>query len=382
MLERPSMHVASFGRLIAARGFVLASMLLAGALAGCGSTSPYSPISPLSNASLGRPPAGDAVVRAWGRSLMHVPLPGAGCFKASYPAGAWSRIACSKPLRLPVPRIGKVDPAIIGAGKDYALSVSPHLISTAIGSFPDVTGVTRVKTVGVPSLGGQCICGNDAYTLQLNTDFYDLAPCANNAKCLGWEQLVYSNPAPKGGAFGLLYIQDWRIKTTSKALKCPAKSTGWLPNGGDCYYSSDGVSIPAISITQLGDVNLWLSAARSGDGAFISVGKTVYGMKKEQGDFMELSRHWTGAELNVFGDCCDSRAVFNPGSTLTVRLEADDGSADAPICQGNNGTTGETNNLSFVAPPSNPTQEKYPSILFTESNAGGGPASCAAVAGL
>jgi hypothetical protein len=129
---------------------------------------------------------------------------------------------------------------------------------------------------------------------------------------------------------------------------------------------------------------LWLSAARSSDGAFLSAGTTVYGMKDEQGDFMKLSQNWTRAEMNVFGNCCSSLAVFNRGSTIGVRIEADDGSKDAPLCEGGfSGTTGETNNLSFISAPANPTKEKYPSILFTQSNvAGGGPASCDAVAGL
>jgi hypothetical protein len=364
--------------------FVVGTILLAIALAACtGSPPPYSPALGLSNQSVARGATADAAVRAWSRGLIRVPLPNAGCFEASYPALAWSRVACTT-ARLPISRNRAIGPATVGDGRDFFLSVSPLLISTATGSFPQVTGVTRVKSVGVKSLGGVCVCGNDAYTLQLNSNFYQTTTaCGKNVRCIGWEQLAFANPVTQKEHIGQLFIQDWRITTNKTALKCPPPKSGWRANGGDCYYSSNAIDIPKIPIAQLADLSLTLSVASSGDSAFFSVGKTVYGMKDLQGDFMELSRNWTGAEFNVIGDCCDSRAVFNPGSTITASLEADDGSTAAPICESNRGTTGETNSLSFVAAPANAPEQQNPSILFTESNtAGGGSASCDTLAGL
>jgi hypothetical protein len=57
---------------------------------------------------------------------------------------------------------------------------------------------------------------------------------------------------------------------------------------------------------------------------------------------------------------------------FAVRIEADTGASTAPDCRANSGTTGESNNLSFIAAPTNPSSRRYPSVLFTESNAGGG----------
>jgi hypothetical protein len=314
---------------------------------------------------------------------MRVPLPSAGCYKASYPAIAWSRVACVKPQRLPVPRSGEVSPTVVGDGQDYLLSVSPRLISTAIGSFPDVSGVKSVRSVGVAAAGGKCICGKDAFTVQLNSDYYRTKACGPNPRCIGWEQLVYSNLAYEKAKVGILYVQDWRIRTTKRSLKCPPSATGWTAALGDCYYSSEAVQIPKIPVTQLGELSASLNAASTGDSAFLTIGTTVYGMKNIQGDFMDLSRNWTGAEFNIFGDCCGSLVVFNPGSKITVSLEAEDGSTAKPTCQGKGGTTGETNSLSFVGAPVSPPEQQQPSILFTESNTrGGGAASCDTVAGL
>jgi hypothetical protein len=373
------MNFARFRKLSAC----FAAVAAAGLTACGGSPASYSPAAPASNPAIAGGTPTDAVVRAWSRSLVRVPLPSAGCFVGTYPALAWSRIACGPPMHPPRPRSGRSARAVVGDGNDYALSVNPRHISTAIGSFPQVTGVKRVKTIGLPIGDNECVCGSGNYTLQLNTNFYPLAPCGTNHSCQGWEQLVFSNPTFQGGTVSEMYIQDWRIATHKRALTCPSSSTGWSASGKDCYYSSAAVNIPPTPISQLGKLTLSLSASRSGDSGFFAVGTTVYGMKDIQGDFSELSTHWTAAEFNVFGDCCASRAIFNSGSTIAVSVEADDGSKAKPKCLGGEGTTGETNSLSFVAPPSNPPAEKYPSILFAESNVrGGGTASCDVLAGL
>jgi hypothetical protein len=253
----------------------------------------------------------------------------------------------------------------------------------AIGSFPEVTGVTRVKSAGVASQGGGCTCGLGAYSLQINANFFSTAACGKNAHCVGWEQLLFFNPLYQHAKVAGLFTQDWLVRTSKTKLTCPPKATGWISIYGDCYYSSPNVDIPKIPITRLDQLSASLSASSTGDSVLLTDGTTVYGMKDIQGDFMQLDKHWTGAEFNVFGDCCGSEAVFNRGSKIAVRLEVDDGSTASPVCQNNAGTTGETNSLAFIAAPSNAPQQHYPSILFAESNtAGGGTASCDAVAAL
>jgi len=364
----------------------IVALLLAGAFAGCGgSSSSYSPATAPVDSQMARQPAFKAATDAWSRSMVRRSLPSAGCFEASYPGLAWTRIACSAPVRAaltrpPVVRSGNVDPAAIGDEHDYSISVSPRHISTAIGSFAEVVGVRAVKTVPVASQGGGCNCGDDSYSLQMNSQFFATGACGKNAHCVGWEQLLYFNPYPTHGKTASLFTQDWLVSTSSTGLTCPPTSSGWHSWGPDCYRSSPFLHVPKTSIVRLADLGLSLSAAPSGDSGFLFAGTKVYGMKDTQGDFMELSKHWTTAEFNVVGDAGGSLAIFNPGSTITVRVEAEDGSTARPSCLGS-GTTAETNSLSFIAAPSSAPQEQYPSILFTESNvAGTGHASCDAVA--
>jgi hypothetical protein len=107
-------------------------------------------------------------------------------------------------------------------------------------------------------------------------------------------------------------------------------------------------------------------------------------MKNIQGDgITDLSAHWEGAEFNVIGNAGGDIAKFNKGSTITASLQTDTGLTTAPACPANSGTTGESNNLRFVAAPANPQELQYPSIEFTMSNAGsGGSPSCDKVQGI
>lgn len=383
------MYYVNFARRhkpIASLSVAAAGLLLASALTGCaGFTAPYSPAA--SNPSTVRRPGTSAAVAVWSRNLMGVALPGAGCFTASYPAVAWSRVACAAPPKLffPLPRRTAVNPAIVGNGNDFTIVTLPLVMSAAIGSFPSVSGVKTVKSVGVPSFGGKGQSGPNVYSLQLNSNNFSTSACAGMPHCAGWEQFVYTNQpvAYRGG--GNLIVQDWLLSTTSKRLKGCPPNAGWQKAGGSgCAQNAPySVLVPDVPITELPDVSLSGSADTNGDSAFLAVGTTVYGMKTFQGDgITDLAKHWTGAEFNVVGNGGGSRAVFNSGSTITVSIEADTGASTTPVCRGNSGTTGESNSLSFIAAPPNPARRRYPSIQFTESNAGGGGSpSCDALAG-
>jgi hypothetical protein len=86
---------------------------------------------------------------------------------------------------------------------------------------------------------------------------------------------------------------------------------------------------------------------------------------------LSLYQSWTQAEFNVFGDCCSTETSFTSPAVLVVKTSIDDGSTNAPSCVANDGTTGETNNLTF-APSGTPVCCPYggasPAIEFVESN--------------
>lgn len=369
----------------------VSSLALAGSLlAGCaGSTAPYAPGQSPPNASFGKTPAAKAIVRAWGDGMMREGLPHAGCFRAEYPATAWSRVACgTAPNVVLPPRRGRINPSIIGNGNDYGIDVLPVTMLGAIGSFEDVSGVKTVTSCAPKyALGTSCGThglGNNVYSLQLNSNNFSTSSCGKIRYCLGWEQFVYTNQPKYYSGGGELIIQDWLLSTSTKKIKCPPKQN-WMASGGDCYKNApNSVLVPTVPIAQLADVRLAGSAGSNGDSVFFSVGGYVYGMKSAQDDGVtDLSQHWTGAEFNVVGNSDGNQAVFNAGATITVRLEAVTGYSTAAACAGNSGTTGEENNLSFVAPPSTVNKEQYPSIAFSESNATSppGPPSCVSLAG-
>jgi hypothetical protein len=373
--------ISSVGRLIAGAMAVSTAFVLAA----CGGATQVPSVGQSGQNALARvgQPAFQAGSRnAWVHSLTRTPLPGAGCYKASFPSMAWSRIACSTPPHLlyPVPRGHHhgIQPNTVGDGNDYTANTAPNVMSSAIGSFPAVTGVTSVKSVENPAFGAGGDNGTNSYTLQLNSSFFSTAACNGESNCAGWEQFVYENPP--GTSKASLFIQDWLIPANlSGSIKCP-KSKGWESADGGCVQNSaSSVSIPNQSITKLGSMVETGDAASSGDSVYLAVGSTMYGMKVQSDSITDLAANWTGAEFNVIGNAGGDVADFNSGSSITVRLETNTGKTTAPSCPANSGTTGESNNLNFGAAPSNPTELSYPSIEFTMSSSASGTASCDAI---
>jgi hypothetical protein len=363
---------------------LVARILLVLALAGCGgstvSSSPFADTTAPANANAHR----------WSRNLMQLPLPGAGCFRASYPAIAWSRVACvaAPQVSFPPPSRSNVNPAVIGgSGYQYGIDVLPLAMVGAIGTIEDIKGAKTITSCA-PKAAQRFSCGShglgpNVYSLQLNSNNFSTAACGTRIDCAGWEQFVYTNQPKYYSGGGNLIIQDWLLATGSKALKCQA---GWIASSPDCYKNAPySILVPTVPIGRLNDVALSGSATSSGDSVFLADGFYVYGMKNAQdGTTLDLSRHWTDAQFNVIGNGGGYRAVLNKGSTITISVQAVTNYTSAPRCKGQSSTTAEENNLSFVAPPLSPQNKQYPSILFKESNAGNqsGPASCVALAGL
>jgi hypothetical protein len=343
--------------------------VLSAALSACSSSTQSLPATGTNASAVTNPAAIAGTMDAWHDSLALNKLPSAGCFKATYPSNQWSRIACGTPPRIwyPIPRSGK--PHLgqsVGDGNDFTLDATPNIISSAIGAFPKVKGVTSVVS------GGQ----QDSYTMQLNSNFFTTAQCGTLSNCVGWSQFVYENPP--GTEEGALFIQDWLVATTRSGFSNCPPNKGWQNLGIGCVQNSPfGVYLPNINVTQIGSAVLTGDADTSGDSIYITVGKNAYGMKNVQGDgITDLSQHWQGAEFNIIGNGGGDSATFNSGSKISVNIQADDGSKKAPTCPSNSGTTGETNNLFFTKAPKKVTKLKYPSIEFSMTSQSGGTATC------
>jgi hypothetical protein len=290
-----------------------------------------------------------ALQATWRASISQTPTPAEGCFKASYPTLAWSRVDCVVAPNVPYfPRSGMGRGAFtVGDGHDYAIKTQP-IISSGVGSFPVVTGVTKETDEGAPN----------TYSLQLNSQFYNGAACAKAktpSKCLSWLQYIYSSSEKA------VFMQYWLIYYDTR---CPS---GWMSDGGgDCYKNSAAVRAPQEPITDLQKMSVTGSAVTNGvDTTVFADGSNAYTTTGKD-TVVYLAKSWDGAEFNVVGDGGGSEAVFNTGSSITVGIAVKDGSTVAPTCAANAGTTGETNNLTLGVCKT--AGGSAPSISFVESN--------------
>ena len=304
----------------------------------------------------GDEPGDDAQVAqlSWREAITATPTPD-GCFQATFPNMTWESVACTAAPNRAIgsPRAkpsahaveAATGPFLVGDGADYALHV-PGLISSSTGSFPVVTGVTTESGGGV----------RNGYSIQLNSNFMSgTAACRGVSGCLSWAQFVYSSEERS------VFIQNWLIGIGS----CPSRS--WInAGGGDCFMNSAAVSAPAIAITSLANLKMTGTATSGGSDGLVFANGTQAFRTSEADTVTGLSGAWHESEFNIIGDGGGSEAVFNRGSSITVEITAASGSSAAPTCIANDGTTGETNNLTLG--PCKGTGGTTPNIQFTESD--------------
>jgi len=307
----------------------------------------------------------EAVARAnWSAVMTHNPASPEGCFQASYPNFVWEKMDCKvvQPRVHPVrrqPTNGAED--VTGNGNDYVASAS-GLITETLGTFPAVTGVTSEKSVGVAAFGGGGILGSNEYTLQINSNFTGTTSvCAGHSGCTVWQQFIYSpDYNVKGEA--AVFMQYWLIGWGSSA--CPR--TWASAGGGDCYKNSASVTAPDMPITSLAKLTLSGTAVAGGnDTVVFNNGTNAYSITGKD-SVVDIAAVWKQSEFNVVGNAGGSEAVFNSGSSVTVKVALTDGSTSAPTCVANDGSTGETNNLNLGT--CSASSGSTPSIQFTESN--------------
>ena len=309
----------------------------------------------------------DAAARAtWSEVMSHNPESGAGCFQASYPSYVWEKTECKvvhpKLRRAPQkPTPGQL--LVTGNGDDYVIQ-GTGLISETVGSFPTVSDVTSEKSAGVAAFGDGGILGKNEYSLQINTDFNGTtAACAGHSGCVVWQQFVYATDYETEGE-AAVFIEYWLIGWGSS--NCPS---GWESDGeGDCVINSNATTAPDVAPTtaSLAKITLTGSAVSGGnDTAVFNNGTTAYSLTTSD-SVVDIAQVWQQSEFNIVGDAGGSRADFNKGASITVKVAVTDGSTAAPTCVADSGTTGETNNLNLGSCTA--SSGSSPSIQFTESD--------------
>jgi hypothetical protein len=314
----------------------------------------------------------------WRISMAQVPLPKKGCFESSYPRKEWQEVPCTPAPNYPMPPRQGLRPFVVGNGDDIAAQAPTGFISTAIGSFDTVTNVTSES--GPIGNTGPAVA--NAYTLQLNTNFFTSTVCSAspNPGCQGWQQFVYAND----GSSGVAFIQYWLIKYNTT---CPA-GQGWnqfsFTGSTDIYCwknnTAGGVAVPNQPITNLGQLSLSGAVSTTGDSVTLSTGGTVYAINGDNA--VNAAAGWQIAEFNIFGYGGNSagggQASFNSGADIAARTRIIYGGTAPPPCVAQ-GFTAETNNLSF-GPTAPGASVPGPAVIFRESTAGGATSNCAAAA--
>jgi hypothetical protein len=327
--------------------------------------------------------------QTWRETMHHVSTYDTGCFHASYPNTQWEKVECgdAPAYRSALPKLaGNVQTedvqteTVAGNWFDYvAQAPSGHLLSSALGSFPKVTGVTSESTVNVEFNGGRSdgLTGPNEYTLQVNTNFANTAACDGYTYCYAWQQYVVSTGGPTE-VFIEYWLINYGVHDGNKDI-CPrgfediGQSFLFGGQGDMCVQNTRSTTVYGkgpIPITQLASLQLSGSAQANGtDQATATYDGEAYAATVND-SYTDIASGWTQAEFNVLGDGGGARSDFNSGSSVTVKIALTDGSTSKPTCvppSKEEGTTGETNNL-IPRKGCTVTGGSSPYIEFIESN--------------
>lgn len=321
----------------------------------------------------------------WQKLMARKPLPGPGCFTATYPKADWEKTRC---------KLAPPYPLTVGNGTDSVAQVSTGSIGSATGFFDSISGLNSENDSGNPFTFG----GTNDFSLQVNTNRFPTTtanavlsngtnPCtaSGGPGCTGWEQFVLTNYASLSPIGTNLYMQFWLLGYQSSFGSCPNSQIPggwesgllgqWRTFNGSCFINGPAQSVPIQSITNLSQLVMTGIVNLNGlDVAMVTTPTQIFTIGLPA-NFVGLNQSWTQAEFNVFGLWNDSIANFNPGTTITVNdtLSGPRGSGVSAACM-SGGFTGETNNLNL-----SPCQcfSSGAQISFTESNASFPICSCA-----
>ena len=247
---------------------------------------------------------------AWRADIKNVRQPGTGCYSASYPALTWHAITCAPAGKWPtsparVSRPATYAPADVGNGTDSVANVTGGSITTATGTFSDVS--SDITEQGqIDGTGSQV---TNAFTLQLNTQPYiasaDPDGChgTSHPECQEWQQFIYDYD--DGSGYPSILMQYWLLDYDAS---CPSD---WLTSGTSCYVDSASSPIlGGLPASGLGDIALTASAVSGGnDSVTLSSSATAYSAVGPDSK-LDLAGNWTSSEWNVFGDDNYAEAEF------------------------------------------------------------------------
>ena len=275
-----------------------------------------------------------------------------------------------------------VAPANTGGGSNDWVANAPAgtLIHEVIGTL---------ATTGLTSETSRASGAADVYSLQINTNTGKTFPVTYFGKngggtVNGWEQFMFdNNPATSSISISIEYwLNGWEqyyCPTKDKLSGpgcCPSENP---PGGGGGWFNGDGVgdctaysfveTLPTLDVPakNLGLLTFYAIAYASEDEVIVCGLTSGCISNQVPGSVLNLYKHWTQSEFNVFGQVNGDQAIFNSGTTIAVNNDllngngVSFGTANCVI----GGATLESNNLNLASS----CLEGATYVGFTESNA-------------
>lgn len=308
-----------------------------------------------------------AALQAWRAVMAENPAQESGCFRESYPNLVREKVDCVAGSRKPVDSISRrlTNSALeeVGDTYDYVAETKDKTF-WAGGNFLDVS-VGSESSVDIDPWDSGTLGANE-YALQLNTNNWGTtSACEHHKRCRVWQQFVYVKDCQVSGCDPAgVYIQFWLLNFGP----CPDDS--WTSyQGVDCAKDSEVMSAPDFPISDLAKLSLHASAHAGGQDCVAVYDDTGAGWGVCAGDgTLDISSVWDKTEFGIFGDSGGSQAQFSFGTRFTQLLQVNDGSGDRPGCLKNDGTTGETSNLTLGKCETGTGGGLFPHIKFTLSD--------------
>jgi hypothetical protein len=342
----------------------------------------------------GPPVANAATVSApgWQQAIAALPVPGQGCFIASYPAVQWQPTTCSSvhptvPQQFAGPELGQTQvagaPQEVGGCNnnscDYAAQTAAPM-TEAQGSFPVVTCAASPCETGLYANAGSAAA--NIYSLQLNTN-YNLpatSSCSTAyipSSCTGWQQFVYNS-----------YLKEIQVEPALLGYDNNCTGTFNSSDGaGNCYDENEhATTVPLLTPQQLASDSVkflgqvGLVNGTETDTVKMIVSGTSYAATAAD-SLINLNGNWTDAQFGLYGDAGGGEANFIAGTDLKVNLVTHSGTTMAPQCVPFN-STGESNNLFLQPAPALGTQPAPTMESDQNSNQPASPAACATAHGV
>jgi hypothetical protein len=269
----------------------------------------------------------------WAESMNNIPIPGIGCWIASYPSLMWESTQCSTV---------QPGPLTVGNGVDKPADSINYAAADAEGIFTSESGFTSES---------DSVDGSNWYTLQLNSN--NFSTTVGGKATTGWEQFAFLNKGA-GSNTGIAFIQFWLIGYGT----CPS---GWTQYSTSCYRNSTPVTPGYEGPGSLTYYTLTgMTTSTTDTSKFCN---TNAGLCYSSTDSDRVNLHsgvWWDSEFNILGAGSGSQANFNSGTSIGLKI---DNFEPGESC-GSIGWAAETNNLN-LGTCSGSTTLQY--ITFSES---------------